>query len=383
MIRTRLNQLAKRLQRPYSVYNRIEVSRSALLHNLSFFRKETGMQVIPVLKGNAYGHGIEQVAVALKGQKIPYVAVDGYFEALRIRRFSSQPVLVMGMIKPENFRNLLLRNFTFVVQDEDSLHALGRLKKKVKIHLEINTGMNRYGITPIEVKKFATLVQKYPKLQLEGVMSHLADADGTDQGTVDQAVERFDDAVDTILESGLRPSLFHIGQSAGSLRAKSRHANAMRLGISLYGINPFPPGHALHKKLQVLKPALSLVSTISKVHELSKGDKVSYNYTFTAPKAMRIGVLPLGYHEGVNRALSNKGVVKAGKRSLPIVGRVCMNHTMLSLEGAKVKVGDEVIVYSNQYRDPNSINGIAREHDLFTYSLLTDLSPDVRRYLVA
>lgn len=381
-IRTVLKKAAKRLERKYEVYNRIEVSRSALLHNAAFFAQKTDKQVIPVLKGNAYGHGIEQVAIALKGRRYPYIAVDGYFEALRIREYSRQPVLVMGMIKPKNIPKLKTANFTFVVQDEAAIKAFGALRKKVKIHLELNTGMNRYGVPLKELTAFLELIKRYPNVRLEGVMSHLADADGTARETVDDAVAAFDEAIDKILDFGFRPTLFHIGQSAGSLRVNSRHANAIRLGIGLYGINPFPASHPLHETCKELRPALKLVSTISRVHTLQKGDKVSYGYTFTAPGAMRIGVLPLGYHEGVDRTLSNKGLVKVEGTFQPITGRVCMNHTMIGLKGADADVDDEVVVYSDVCADPNSIDSITREFGLFSYSLLSNLSPDVRRILV-
>ncbi len=383
MIRSKIRRARSVLSRPYDVYNRIEVSRSALLHNADFFRRTTGHTVIPVLKGNAYGHGITQVATALKGQHFPYVAVDGYFEALKVREVvSRQPVLVMGMIKPHNFAKLRLRGLTFVVQDEATLRALAQLNKRVKVHLELNTGMNRYGIRPDELDNYLHLLQAAPRLQLEGVMTHLADSDGATTSNIEQAVRAYDAAVDTILSQGFTPRYFHVSQSAGSVRAKSRHANAIRVGIGLYGINPFPIGHPSHSKCKELRPALKLVSTISKVQILKPGDKVSYNYTFTAKKAMRIGILPLGYHEGVQRALSNIGVVKVGNGFVPIVGRVCMNHTMIDITEQDLKDGAEVTVYSNVTDDPNSIESIAHEHDLFTYSLLTGLSPDVRRYLV-
>ncbi|HTE22864.1 MAG TPA: alanine racemase [Candidatus Limnocylindria bacterium] len=381
LLRTYVHRLAQRLRRPYQTYNRVEVSRLALLYNFDFFRKTTGMQVIPVLKANAYGHGLEQVATALKSRTFPYIAVDGYFEALKIQAISRQPVLVMGMIKPHNFSKMRVQKCTFVVQDEAAIHALGKLDKKVKVHLEINTGMNRNGIPAQETQKFAELLRKYPRLQLEGVMTHLADSDGTSDKTVNEPVELFDQCVDTILASGFKPTLFHIGQSAGSLRVKSRFANAVRIGLGLYGLNPFPAEHPQHNTCQDLKPAMQLISTISRINHLQKGDKVSYNYTFTAPKAMRIGVLPLGYYEGVSRALSNAGVVKAGTRFQPIVGRVCMNHTMISLED-DTKVGDEVVVYSSNPADPNSIQSIAKKYGLFDYALLTGVSSTIRRYLV-
>ena len=380
-IRKTVDSLLKRLEKNYVTYNRIKVSRSAILHNLALFEKLSGKPAIPVLKGNAYGHGISQVAEALKGRKLPYIAVDGYFEALRIREVSDQPVLVMGAILPENYRRIKYSNFAFVVQDEASIHALGKTKKRINIHLEINTGMNRYGVKSREAADLAKLIQSYNNLTLEGVMSHLADSDGDDQATVDVAVQQFDECVETIMTTGAMPTMFHIAQSAGSIKAQSRYANAFRLGIGLYGLNPFPPSHKLHRQLKDLRPALKLVSAITKIITLKKGDKVGYNYIFTAPQDMRIGVLPLGYYEGLSRSLNNIGVVKVGKHSAPIVGRICMNHTMISLEGVSADINDEVIVYSDNPTDSNAIDNIAHKHNLFNYNLLTSLSHDVRRIL--
>ncbi|HUC90082.1 MAG TPA: alanine racemase [Patescibacteria group bacterium] len=381
-IRKTIDTLLRRFEKDYATHNRIEVSKSAILHNFDLFTTLSGMPAIPVLKGNAYGHGVELVAKALKSRGLPYIAVDGYFEALRVREVSKQPVLVMGAILSENYQRMKYDNFAFVVQDEASIHALGKTGKRIKVHLECNTGMNRYGAKPDDIAALAKLILNYKNLELEGVMSHLADSDGGDPVTVDAAVEQFDACVEAIKTAGARPTIFHVAQSAGSMKARSKYANAFRLGVGLYGINPFPRIHKLHRQLDDLRPALKLVTTITKVTELQKGDKVSYNYTFTAPKNMMIGVLPLGYYEGVNRALSNAGTVKIGEHFTPIVGRVCMNHTMISLDRIKAKPGDEVVVYSNNPADRNAIDNIAHEHNLFNYNLLTALSQDVRRVLV-
>jgi len=381
-IRKTIDTLISKLEKSYVTHNRIEVSRSAVLHNLDLFTSLSQLPAIPVLKGNAYGHGIALVAKALKGHTLPYIAVDGYFEALRIREVSNQPVLIMGAILPENYASVKYNHFTFVVHDQASIHALGKTGKRIKVHLEINTGMNRYGARPDELVYLTKLILNYKNLNLEGIMSHLADSDGHDPGTVDTAVEQFDNCVEAIRQAGAEPTMFHVAQSAGSLKAKSKYANAFRLGVGLYGINPFPRDHALHKSLNDLRPALRLVSTMTKVISLQKGEKVSYNYTFTAPKDMTIGVLPLGYYEGVNRALSNIGCVKIGAQSAPIIGRVCMNHTIVNLDGIKTKVGDEVIVYSGNPYDENSLDAIAQKHGLFNYNLLTALSHDVRRILI-
>jgi alanine racemase len=280
-LRKRIDSVLKRFEHRFDTHNRIEVSQSALLHNLAMFRAiSDGKAVIPVLKGNAYGHGVQVVADALAGEDVPYVAVDGYFEALRIREISRQPVLIMGAVKPGNFRRMKYDGFAFVVQDEAAIKALGSAGKKVNVHLECNTGMNRYGARPADVPRLTKLILQYPCLNLEGVMSHLADADGDNPATVRAAEDRFDSCVEAVRNAGGRPQLIHIAQTAGSTRSASKYANAMRLGIGLYGLNPFAPAHPLYDRLDGLKPALKLVSTITKITELRTGDKVSYNYTY-------------------------------------------------------------------------------------------------------
>jgi alanine racemase len=381
-IRSKANQLLDTLEHQFETFNTIEISKSALLNNFDFYAHLSGLPVIPVLKSNAYGHGIKQVAQALASRTMPYLAVDGYFEALRIREVTAQAVLVMGAIAPANFKTIGLDNFSFVVQDAVTIEALGRRAAKVKIHLEINTGMNRYGVDCADVLKFVKIIGKYPNLEFEGVMTHLADSDGLDPRTIDQAVKLFDEAIDLILASGARPTMFHIAQSAGTPKVHSRHASAVRVGIGLYGINPLDLRDPLFAKLDSLRPALTLSSTITQIHELQKGDKVSYNYTFEAQAPLRMGVMPIGYYEGLPRALSNAGIVTVNTHPAPIIGRVCMNHAMISLEGTSAQIGDRIEIISNHPDDPNSIQNIARDHDLFNYQLLTSLSNDIRRQLV-
>jgi len=381
MIRNYIDQLLSNYASKIDTYNRLEISKSALYHNAKFYEEATNQPIIPVLKANAYGHGLEQVARALSGGNFPFLAVDSYFEALRVRQYSNIPILIMGPIKPSNFAKLKVKNIAYVVQDRQTIKVLAELGKPANIHLEINTGMNRQGIAPADIDEYISLIQKFSKLNLEGVMTHLAEADSQDDRYLDQPIKIFDDTIDKIIASGLTPKWFHAGQSAGSLRVKSNYTNISRIGIGLYGINPFSENHQLYKKCQKLRPAMCFISAISHINELKASDKISYNYTFTAAKDMRVGVLPLGYYEGLNRALSNSGVVKIGNHYQPIVGQICMNHTMVDLGDTNAQVGDEAVIYSNNPTDENSINNIAAEHKLLHYELLTRLSPTVRRSL--
>lgn len=378
-------QLAWRQLRPsrYRTLNRIEVSGSALRHNLALVRSQhPGFEVWPVLKGNAYGHGISQVARALAADSSMLV-VDGYHEAQQVHAVTNQHVLVMGYIHPSNVRLLGTRRCSYVVQDQAGLQAFAALDKPLNIHLELNTGMNRLGLAPAELEGYLKVLASYPKLHLEGVMTHVADADNPSSNEASHRQQTvFDEQVGRILAAGFRPRFIHIAQTAGSTKVVSRYANAIRLGIGTYGINPLEPADPAFTQLVGFRPALELKSTIIKTVELAAGDSVSYNFTFTARRPMRIGVLPLGYYEGVSRSLSNRGCVTYQGKPLPMVGRICMNHTMVDLSGTHLEVGDEVTVIAADPRLPNSVSALQTQFGLFAYSTLTGLSSSIRRNLV-
>jgi alanine racemase len=368
----------------YQTLNHIELKQAALLHNIELITSQHPNQVIiPVLKGNAYGHGLTKIAEILDHSVCRYIAVDGYFEAAKLRDVTHKRILVMGYILPNNIPLVDTKRCSFVVQDIAGLVAFGSLGRPVRIHVELNTGFNRLGLQPNELPKYLNTFKRYPNLKLEGVMTHLADADNDldDSRTMHQQ-EAFDTGVRQILGAGFTPSLIHIAQTAGSPKITSSHANAIRLGIGTYGINPLGPKDPRVGAFANLQPVLELKSTIIKVIDLEAGDSVSYNATFTAPGPMRIGVLPLGYYEGVPRELSNCGVVTYKRGSLPIVGRVCMNHTMIDLTGSGLQVGQKVTLISSDPSQLNSVTRLWHEQGLFAYSLLTGISSSVRRIIV-
>lgn len=379
---TLLNWRHKR--RRYRALNLITLNRINVLHNVKLLqRQHPGFSIIPVLKANAYGHGLRELAVILNDAACDLLAVDGYFEAGKIRFITKHRVLVLGYVLPENVPLLDTKRCSFVVQDEGGLVAFGRLGRPAKIHLEINTGMNRLGIAGGEIAHYLEVMGRYPSLELEGVMTHLADADNEQNAFTEAQVTAFDECIRKIMAAGYRPKYVHVAQTAGSAKVKSRYANAVRLGIGLYGFNPLAKSDPYYAQLDGLRPVLSLTSTIIKVIDLEAGDRVGYNGTFTAPKAMRIGVLPLGYYEGVPRIFSNMGaVVTHANWVLPIVGRVCMNHTMIDLRGNALRVGDRVEVFAAEAAMPNSIAQTCIRHHLFAYELLVKLSSSIRRQTI-
>ncbi len=381
-LRSSINTGIKRLEHGFQPYNRIEVSRSTLLRNFDLLESLSPGTILPVLKGNAYGHGLEAVATILRDRRFPYIAVDGYFEALRIREVTRQPILVMGAIAPQNFKHMNCRKFTFVMGDIAGITALAETGQMVKVHLELETGMGRHGITEQKLSTVLALLKQWPNLQLEGIMSHLADADNPNNGYTERQVAKFDELVENILAAGFAPAFIHLAQTAGTPKVHSRYANTTRVGIGLYGINPLEDKDPAAIRLASLHPVLKLMSTIAREFEAEAGESISYGCTFMAKHASHIGVLPLGYYEGVPRALSNLGVATSGNQKLPIVGRVCMNHTMIDLTKTKLQQGDEVTVISDQPDDPNSIQGICQTAKLFNYEILIGLNENIRRVIV-
>ena len=387
MIRKRIKNILSSVSRNnYKTLNTIEISKKRLIHNFNYIQKKNPeFGLIPVLKANAYGHGLMQVGEILNGVKCDFIAVDGYFEAAKLLGITKHRLLVLGYILPDNYPLLDTKRCSYVIQDVDSLRSIALTNKPVNVHLEINTGMNRLGINPKDITQYLNTIKKYSNLHLEGVMSHLADADNeSDDSVTIKQVEIFDRSVEIIKNMGFTLKYIHIAQSAGSTKAKSRYANSIRLGIALYGINPLDKKDRKFKELEPLLPVLALKSTIVKTEKLEVGDRVSYNGIYQAESPKKIATLPLGYYEGVPRRLSNFGsFISLGGQELPILGRVCMNHTIIDIDNyPRLKVGDRVIVVSKNSEDVNSISNLSKIDGLFSYSLMTGLSESTRRTVV-
>jgi alanine racemase len=378
-----MNDISKKFARKYEVSNLIEISESAVLENFDTIKKIHDCDIIPVLKANAYGHGLREIARVLKKRKFPYIAVDGYFEALEIRKVSKQPVLVMGTIGDNDINKLLTNNISYVVFSFESFRKMLKTKRKVKIHLEINTGMNRHGLSIPELKLLLSEVASGSKLEIEGIMTHLASADEVNQSFTHKQFEVFKEAVDMVQSSGIELKHIHATNSAGSAKNVPGFINAVRPGIALFGINILDEKDEFYSVYSNLKPALTLSSKIDQITDIGSSDTVGYNRTFQASKKTKIATIPMGYYEGIPRSLSNCPFMTTKGIILPTAGTICMNHTMLDCTDNEVEVGDKVIVISGNASSPNSIANLRRSFDQFEYSLPTGLSSTIRRVLVA
>ncbi|KKR83865.1 MAG: Alanine racemase [Candidatus Daviesbacteria bacterium GW2011_GWA2_40_9] len=323
-------QLFNILKRQYQTLNLIQISHDALTHNYHHLSSlDQNLKVAPVLKSNAYGHGITEAAKVLDSLGAPFFCVDSLYEAYELlKAHIKTPILIMGYTHPNNFKVKKLP-FSYAVYDLQMAQVLNNYQWDAKIHIKIDTGMHRLGVPLEELSAFLQELKKLPNLKVEGVMSHLASASNTQDTLYQTQVKNFKQALKIIRKSGFDPKWVHLSASAGLLNPQirkelSKFSNMARCGLSVYGISP-------NKESSHLKPALKLTTKIAQIKKLKKGDKIGYDGTYTAKKELILGVLPIGYFDGVDRRLSNQGAFLVEGVKCPIVGRVSMNITTIDL----------------------------------------------------
>ncbi|TSD03505.1 MAG: alanine racemase [Parcubacteria group bacterium Athens0714_16] len=351
-----------------------------LLHNLNEFRKlNTKVDVAPVLKSNAYGHGLIEIAKILDTESIPFLVVDSFYEAMILRNEGiKSEILIIGYSLEENILNNKLKNIAFTIGSLEQLENISKnLKTKTNFHIKFDTGMHRNGILDKEIEKTIILIKNNKNIFIEGICSHFADADGDDSDFTTNQIEKWNNLVEIWKKNFPETIYYHISATAGSLFADSVNANLMRLGIGLYGINT-----SLDDRLN-LKPVLEMKSVISSIKEIKKGDKIGYNTTFTAEKNMKIATVPVGYYEGVDRRLSNNGFLKIQNKFCPILGMVSMNITTIDVSDIEqVKIGDEVVIISSKSADENSVIKIAQKCATIPYEILVHIPERLKRIVI-
>jgi len=375
----KIQQARRKASKKLKVLNVIELNSSALRSNFEYFKKlHPESKICPVLKSNAYGHGLKEIAQICDELKAPYLVVDSYYEALELKKTGiSTPLLVIGYTHPDNYKNMKFDGIAITVLDKETIEALGALGKKITIHLKVDTGMHRQGIPVNELEEALGLIKGYKKLNLEGVCTHLADADNqTSDVFTKSQVDKFKKALKIVEKIGFNIKWRHISATAGAGKIFGKEFNMIRIGLGIYGDSTI-------KDYKKLKPVLTFKSTIIDIKNLKKGECVSYGCTFKASKDMKIGVIPAGYYEGIDRGLSNIGTIYHGKTACKIVGRVCMNLTIIDLSGAiAAKKWDSVEVIGADPARKNSVRQIAEKCGTITYVIWTHIAPTIRRKVV-
>ncbi len=373
--------MLERFRKKYRTLNTVRIFPSALRHNLNLYRGVLPEKAIcPVLKSNAYGHGLTEVAQILQDEKLEFFIVDSLFEAYKLKKAKVKtPVLILGYTFPENLTKHLPFHFAVFDLEMAKIYA----KMEAPVHLEIDTGMERTGFAWETLQETLSELKKLP-LNVEGVFTHLSNADDPlDDSHTRLQLERFQKCLKLIREFGFKPKWIHVGASAGSLKIEMPEINMVRLGLALYGVSPLQKNDPKSHSLQNLEPALELSSTLVAIRTLKKGEKIGYGCTFTADREMEIGVIPLGYFEALPLAFNQHGLVEVNGQLCKPVGRICMNHTMIDLTNLEAKVGDSVVVYTIKIERGNTVSSLANKIKTIPYELLTRISESVRREIVS
>lgn len=373
------------LEKYERVYAAVDLS--AVLHNMERMHEmispQTGM--FGVIKADGYGHGA--VPIGRELEKLPYVS--GYAtatveEASALRRAGlSKPILILGYTFPYCYEELILEEIRPAVFRKDAVEALnasaGRLQKKALVHVKVDTGMSRIGISSDEEGlSFMEWLSGLSHIEVEGIFTHFARADETDKTAALSQLARFTAFVgEAEQRMGKQIPFKHCSNSAAILTLPQANLSLVRAGIALYGLSP---SEEVARELFSLRPALSLKSHLVYVKEIEAGTPVSYGGTFVAGERMRIATVPVGYGDGYPRSLSGKGFVLIRGKRAPIVGRVCMDQFMVDVSGIpEAAEGDEVTLIGVDGGEEITMEELGGLSGRFNYELSCDFGKRIPR----
>ncbi len=376
-----MKDLVRKIIKPkYEPFNEIRICSSAILNNIKVLKKQQkDIEIFPVLKSNAYGHGIKEMCKILNKAEVNIVAVDSYPEAQIVYKYFKGEVLIIGEMPLKAYNYTKFNRSHFVVYKEETVKYLASLNKKIKIHLFVNSGMNREGIS--DIRRFIKNNKKYLKnLDVCGLCSHYGAADEYDSKFEynKKQIDSFFSSLGILQEEGFNPKYIHMNNSAASLKVIDSRFTAFRPGLSIYGYTPF-------ENVTELLPALELYSTINHVLSVNKGESVSYNNNFIAEKNINIALIPFGYFEGLDKSLSNKAEFKVLYNNnffAKVAGSICMNLSCLNLDNNIVPINTKVQIISKNREDKNSLFNLKKLSNLSYYEMLVRLQGNIRRNII-
>jgi alanine racemase len=375
---------------------RAEIDLKAIAHNIKELRRIThpDARLMGVVKANGYGHGAIEVARCALQNGAEVLGVARVEEGMRIREAGIEvPILIFGYTLPELTADLLEYDLTQTVYTCASAQELSQtataFKKKIKIHLKVDTGMGRLGLLPQNFQRDNSVtlnadaieeslaIASLDGLELEGIFTHFATADSADKAYAEDQLDLFMNFLNRLRKAGLEPPVRHAANSAALIDMPQSHLDMVRPGIASYGLYP---SDEVNKKHLPLKPAMALKARIIHLKKVPAGFKVSYGSTHQTPKATTIATIPIGYADGLNRLLSSSGQMLVHGQRAPIIGRVCMDLTMLDVGHIdNVQVGDEVVIFGQQGSDSITVDEIASSLNTINYEIVSTITARVPR----
>jgi alanine racemase len=358
-----------------------EISLAAITHNCKTIRGVVGgnTSIMAVVKANAYGHGLIEVAALLNKLNIRYLGVATLDEALALRKRGVKlPVLILGSVLPHEAEVAVKNGITLTLCNAELLRVLKNMAKKKltpRVHIKVDTGMGRIGVWHKDALKFITDVKKAKNIEIEGIYTHFSVAGG-DKSFTRHQIECFNKILAGLEGMKISVPLKHAANSIACVAWKESHLNMVRPGLIIYGIYPKKNFSRIIK----LKPAFSLKTKIAFLKNAPPGRPISYGRTYITPRKTKIASLPIGYADGYGRALSNKAEVLVRGRRAPVVGKITMDQTMIDVGHVKdVRVGDEVVLIGRQKDEEVKIERLARLAGTIPYEIVTGITGRVPR----
>ncbi len=353
--------------------NLVEIDRKALQHNYRVLKQELGEEktLLAMIKADAYGHGMVEAAQALTEIGCDTFGVAEIGEAVELRQAGcSQKILIFLGFCPEEAELLFDYSITPILYSEDDFRLLDQIGAKkgrsISVYLKVDTGMSRLGVFPDQVGYYVKLVKQLPNIELLGMVSHMARADEKDAESNTIAINHF---VSLMHEFDLSGS--HLANSGGVLNLKESHFSFGRAGICLYGYYPDGQNHPEITGEKRLQPVMRYSTSVLQVKTIAAGQGISYGHTYIPEQDITIAILPIGYEDGFNRQLSNKGEVLIRGKRAPVIGRVCMNLCMIDVSHIEgVSAGDEVVVIGTQGDETITAEELAEKCNTISYEIL-------------
>ncbi|NQT79555.1 MAG: alanine racemase [Candidatus Aminicenantes bacterium] len=373
----------------------VEIDSSALSHNIHQFRKLIGenRKLLVMVKANAYGHGIMEVSDIALRAGADWLGVDSLEEGLFLRKKGFNcPILTVGYIPLEGLKEAVTNDLRITVYNLEAVSQLAaicrQLNKKALLHVKVETGTFRQGVSGEEVLSFIHKIQEFPELVLEGLSSHFANIEDTTDHTYAQfQLKNFNNILHELKKNNIKIPIKHISCSASAILFPETYFDMVRAGISIYGLwsskETYLSCLLQKRKPLLLKPVLSWKTRIAQIKKVPKDSFIGYGCTYRTTRATVLAVLPVGYYDGYSRGLSNSSYVLIRGQRAPIRGRVAMDFIMADITDIPgINLEDEVILIGSDGEEAVTADDLALLVETINYEIVSRINPLISRIIV-
>ncbi len=365
----------------------VAVSSTALKKNIQQFKKIVGphTELMAVVKSNAYGHGMIESAKLFKKYGCAWIGTVDLEEATILRTAGYRGnLLVLSYYSQDKLKQAIRQNIQLTIYHESAAKRISALAKRMRrtahVHVKADTGTSRLGLPYQTAASVITKINQLPNIAINGLFTHLADAENPDQAFTSIQQQRFESLLQALRRKNISIPYKHIACSAATILNQHTHYDLVRLGISAYGLWSVQGTQHIRSQVDLI-PALSWHTRVLQVKTIAKGETVGYNRTYRAKHKMRIAVIPVGYHEGYDRSLSNKSAVLINGRRCSVRGNVCMNLTMVDITNIRqtVRPGTIATLIGKQGKQEITADELSQQAGTINYEIVARIHPSLPR----